>query len=276
MMKKALASLALSGSLLASPLAADVEDTLNARYRGAFVVVAVPLASDCGGFYTDNELTLGNKTTGSGGHRFAAGELARVERVDVKRNRIDVFLDLPEPILVERRDGPFTLYDELFCKAQLKVPTQGDAGRERALDGLVEVFEGERSARSSRSWNGRVRRDYPKDYDQTLAEYQVWKAAQFNVAVQERLDRAIEEAARFQDLMRSNPDYLAGFAAGMERVRSRSYPSCEGLVGDSFYPDSKSGESGDYRRGYEDGQRLGYNLGLLRRLRACFVPVPVG
>lgn len=258
---------------LTLPLAADVEDTLNGRFRGAFVVVEVPLASDCAGIYNDNDLTIGGKTTGSGSHRFAAGELARVERVDVKRNRVDVFLDLVEPILVERRDGPFTLYDELECKAQLKVPAKGEGERASVLDTLVTPFDHERSARGSKLWNGRVRAGYPKNYDKTLAEYQVWKAAQVNVAVQARIDRAIEEAARFQDQLRSSPEYLAGFAAGMERVRSRSYSSCEGLLSEGFYPDSKSGESGDYRRGYEDGQRLGYNLGLLRRLRGCFVPV---
>lgn len=265
--------LSVAGLLLALPLAADVEDTLNARFRGAFVVVDVPVASDCAGIYNDNDVTIGRKTTGSGSHRFAAGELARVERVDVKRNRVDVFLDLVEPLLAERRDGPFTLYDELSCRVQLKVPAKREEDRATVLDELVSVFDGERAARASRAWNGRVRANYPKDYERTLAEYQVWKAAQVNVAVQERIDRAIEEAARFQDQLRSSPEYLAGFAAGMERVRSRSYSSCEGLLSEGFYPDSKSGESGDYRRGYEDGQRLGYNLGLLRRLRGCFVPV---
>lgn len=259
--------------VLAPTVAADVEDTLNARFRGAYVVVDVALASDCGGFYTDNELTIGGKTTGSGSHRFALGELARVERVDVKRNRVDVFLDLAEPILVERRDGPFTLYDELSCKAQLKVPTKGDEARAVALDELLEPFAAERAARAAKSWNRRVRADYPRDYERTLAEYREWKTAQVNTVVQARLERAIEEAARFQDQVRSGPDYLAGFAAGMERVRSRSYPSCESLITDSFYPDSKGGESGDYRKGYEDGQRLGYNLGLLRRLPDCFLPV---
>lgn len=272
-MRNFLLSLA-AGSLLAAPAAADVEDTLNARFRGAYVVVEVPLASDCGGFYTDAEVTVGRRTTGSGSHRFAAGELARVERVDVKRNRVDVFLDVVEGLLAERRDGPFTLYDELACKVQLKVPAKREEDRAGALDGLLEVFDNERAARAAKSWNGRVRAAYPKDYERTLAEYQVWKAAQVNAAIETRIDQALDEAGRLHDRMSSSTDYLTGFGAGMEKVRSRYYPSCDGLLSDGFYPDAKSGESSDYRRGYEDGQRVGYYLGLVRRLRDCFVPVP--
>lgn len=256
--------------------AAGLEDALNARWRGGFVVVKLAVASSCAGFYNDNDV-VGSRANSSARRRFDSGEAAHVDRVDVKRSRIDVFLDLTEGVLEERRDGPFTLYDAQECKVQLKVPVpdRADAAAvEARLADLLELHGSQREAEASPAWNRRRREPYPKDYDQTLAAYQSWKAAQTNVAVQARMNDAIEEAARINDRMRSDPDYLQGFADGVQKGRDRYLGSdCASVLNAFFNADSRSG-SADWKRGYEDGQRLAWHLQLLRRLKECFVPVP--
>jgi hypothetical protein len=208
--------------------------------------------------------------------RFEAGELARMERVGVRRGRIDVFLDLAEGVLEEIHDGPFTLYEP--CKVQLRVPVPDRWTVEQAEAWLAELLErhdSQRAAEASPAWNGRRREPFPGGYEQTLAAYEVWKATQKNAAVQARMDAAIEEASRLGERVQSDPEYLQGLAEGMEKVRDRHLGECGSLVSLSFYPESGKGSS-ERKRGYEDGQRLGWNLELLRRLKECFVPVPAG
>jgi len=254
--------------------AAGLEESLNARFRGGWVLVKAPISSSCDGFYNDNDV-VGPRVESKARHRFDAGELARVERIDAKRGRVDVFLDIAEGILAERNDGPFTLYDPLNCRIQLRVPIpeRADAAAtETRLAELLELHASEREAEASSAWNGRRREPFPEGYEQTLAAYESWKAAQTNAAVQARMDDAIEEAARINDRLRSDPEYLEGFAAGVEKAKDRHHGDCPGLLRSTFSPESKG--SGDWKRGYEDGQRLAWNLALLRKLRECFVPVP--
>lgn len=256
---------------------ASLKDQLNARWLGAYAVAAIPIASNCDGYYNDNDV-VGAGADSRARRRFAAGEAARVERVGVHRGRIDVFLDLTEGVLEEIHDGPFTLYEPRTCAIQLRVPVPDRWSAEQVEARLAELLELHRSVReaeASAGWNRRRREALPEGYEQTLAAYEVWKAAQKNAAVQARMDDAIEEASRIGERVHSGEEYLQGFAAGMEKVRDRSLGGCEGLVSSSFYPDSGKG-SGEWKRGYEDGQRLGWNLELLRRLRECFVPVPAG
>jgi hypothetical protein len=270
----------LLGALSSGARAASLEESLNARWRGAWVVLALPVASSCDGFYNDN-LVTGDRAQSSARQRFDAGELARVERIAVKRGRIDAFLDLGEGILAERHDGPFTLYDIQDCRIQLQIPLpdRPDAGSPAAAEArlaeLLRLHGSRQEAEASSDWNRRRRQPFPEGYERTLAEYQAWKAAQVNSAVRARMDDAIDDAARIDDRMRSDPEYLEGFAAGMEKARDRYLGDCPALLNASFSPDSGDrGKGSDWRRGYEDGQRLAWNLALLRKLRGCFVPVP--
>lgn len=273
---------ALTALLLAAvPLpawGAGLEDQLNARWRGAYAVARLPIASSCDGFYNDNDL-VGNRVDSKARRRFEAGEIVRVERISARGKRIDVFLDLTEQVLDEVHDGPFTLYETRSCQVQLRVPIPDrwtlEQGEKR-LGELLERHDSARAAEASKAWNGRRREPFPKDYEQTLAAHRVWKVQQTNAAVQARMDDAIEEASRLGERVHSDPEYLAGFGAGMEEVRDRYYGECATLVTASFSPDSRSGKSSGWRRGYEDGQRLGFHLELLRRLKECFVPLPPG
>jgi hypothetical protein len=271
---------ALALGALAIPLAArgaDLEDQLNARWRGGYAVARLPIASSCDDYYNDNDV-VGSRAESKARRRFAAGELTRVERLGVHRGRIDVFLDLTEGVLEEVHDGPFTLYEPRTCKIQLRVPVPDRWSGEQVEARLAELLElhgSVREAEGSSLWNQRRREPFPEGYEQTLAAYEVWKANQKNAAVQARMDAAVEEASRIVDRVHSDPEYLQGFAAGMDKVRDRPSGDCGTLVSSSFYPDSGKGGS-KWKRGYEDGQRLGWNLELLRRLKECFVPVPAG
>jgi hypothetical protein len=264
-------------ALPAGSWAAGLEESLNARWRGGWVLVKAPLSSSCDGFYNDN-FVAGDRVESKARRRFDAGELARIERIAAKRNRIDVFLDLAEGVLEERRDGPFTLYDPLTCRIQLQVPVPERAGADAAgarLEELLELHGSQREAEASPAWNQRRREPFPVGYEQTLAAYESWKASQANAAVLARMDRAIEEAARINDRLRSEPEYLEGFAAGVDKGQDRHLGDCPSLLNSSFSPDSGDrGRGSDWKRGYEDGQRLAWNLELLRKLKGCFVPVP--
>ena len=265
-------------AVLSAPLAvrgAGLEDQLNSRWRGHYVVTRLAVASSCDDYYNDNEV-VGDRASSKARRRFTAGEVARVERIGVHRGRIDVFLDLNEGVLEERHDGPFTLYEPRTCKLQLKVPVPDRWSAEQAEARLAELLEPHgslREAEASPGWNERRREPFPPDYEKTLAAYEVWKAAQRNAAIQARMEAAIEEASRIGERVHSDAEYLQGFAAGMEKGRDRYLGDCGSLASASFYPDSGKGSS-EWKRGYEDGQRLGWDLTLLRKLRECFVPVP--
>jgi hypothetical protein len=257
---------------------AGLEEQLNARWQGGYAVVRLPIASSCDGFYNDNDV-VGSRADSKARRRFEPGELVRVERIGTRRGRVDVFLDLAEDVLEEIHDGPFTLYEPKSCKVQLKVPVpdRWDAAQvEARLGELVELHPSAREAEASSSWNGRRREPFPEGYEKTLAAYETFRANRTNAAVQARMDTAIEEASRITDRVRSDPEYLQGFAAGIDRVRNQSFGDCGSRIGSGYFsPVSGGGGKGsDWKRGYEDGQRLGWNLELLRRLKECFVPVP--
>jgi hypothetical protein len=267
----------LLGVLPAALRGAGLEDDLNTQWQGGAVVVRIPVASSCDGFYNDNDV-VGSQVNSRARRRFDAGELARVERIAVKRGRIEVFVDLTEGVLEEFQDGPFTLYDPRTCKIQLKVPVpdRSDAAAvERRLGEVLSLYDSARAAAASPAWNGRRREPFPEGYEKTLAAYESWKAARTNAAVQSRMDEVIEDAARIAGRVRTDAETAQGFAAGLDKARDLSFGDCPALLTRSFSPSSGGGgKSSDWRRGYEDGQRLGFDLELLRRLRDCFVPVP--
>ena len=273
----------------APAFASDLERRLESRWRGAWVITAVDTYSDCSGTHTNNNVS-GTLVNSRGRLRFRPGELAQVGKIDVKRSRIDVFLGLPEPVLTSYQDGPFTLFNETRCLLELDVELprsliSGDNadGIEAALQALVRRFNSQDEAMQAKDWNHRKREAYPADYDRTLAQHAAWKAQQVNVAIQARIDKAREETSRLDDRVTSDPDYLKGFAAGIEAMRAVDLGQCNDLMSRDFAnvapaPPRVAGFGGDaagrYTRGYQDGQRLVFGLESLQRLPQCLVPVP--
>lgn len=286
-------SLIVAATLLVlSPaaLAASLEREVKSRWLGAWVVTSVEAYSDCGGLYTDNRIN-GTLVKSGGDFRFQPGELAKVDKIDVNRRRVDLLLTLNEPLLVAYREGPFTLYREAWCKVELQVELPRETVKakdgESVEDALVRILERhvtEEEALASRSWNEREREPYPEDYDRTLAELAIWRAHRVNEGVQAKLDYALEETARVAYRVSGDPDYLAGFARGIEAARGADLRDCPTMLAmDLGGPPRRTarGRAADEtpeqraERGYRDGIALIQGLEMLERLPACFVAVPL-
>jgi len=283
--------LAVVAALVPSAAAfAGVDRSVESRWRGAWVVTRVAVQSDCAGVHTDNAVS-GTLVNSRGRFGFRAGEIARVDKVDVHRSRIDLILSLPEPILLSTQDGPFTLYNEARCPLELDIDVPKDRiahdnlnAVEAVLLQVVDRFNTMEEAQRSSLWNHRKRDPYPADYDRTLADHQAWKAQQANAGIKDRIDRALEETSRLADRVTSDRDYLAGFAARSEKLKGTDLGGCRGLMALDFssfaatppLPSTMTGSDARQRwvRGYQDGQKLIFGLESIRGLPACFVPAP--
>jgi hypothetical protein len=273
----------------AGPAFADFEDDVERAWAGAWVVARVEISSDCSGTYNNNEVR-GRLSSSRGSRRFAEGELARVDKVNVKSDRIDLYLSVTEPVLVARTDGPFTLYDERSCRVQFMVDVPRELIKSRRMpdvDALllevVERHESATAARRSRAWNRRERDAFPPDYEEILARHAAWKAEEVNRALAATRLAALDSASQALERVTDDPPYLAGFSAGVDAQRSRSTPSCSAFAGARFEsdeqrpPGDRRGESPAeraFRRGFRDGQLLAWSTRVARAIEGCFVPVP--
>jgi hypothetical protein len=263
--------------------ASELEDRLHARFRGSWGVLRVEVYSDCAGTYNNNTV-LAAGVTGKASRRFEAGELVKIDKIKTRKARVDVLATFAESILVHHTDGPFDLYDEAECKVQLLIEVPRDIIKARddgriaeIIAGFVEVHRSLDAARASDAWNGRERDPFPEDYDLTLTRYEIWKAEQTNAAVASRREQAIEDAVDVADDIDDDPDYLNGFAAGVEVMKRWRTDDCGTLVDgrlsqyDDDPPDDK--DEPRWREGFRDGQELIFNLLLVERLERCWVTV---
>lgn len=266
-----------------SVAASDLEDRLSGQLKGAWATIDVEVYSNCSGTYSDNQMGPAGVAS-KAGRRLEPGELAKIDKVKVKRARVDLLTTLAVPVLSPFVDGPFELYDVLECQAQLIFEVSRSIIKSGDADAILEIigrsltaFPDRDSAMDSDRWNARERRPFPEDYELTLARHQRWAAEQTNAAVATGIDRASEKAADIADDIDRDPDYLDGFAAGAEEMRDLHLSDCANLIDASFYSWDKSPPSdmnATWKRGFDDGQRLVFHLILLRELRHCWVPVP--
>jgi len=291
---------ALMGTMLAS--AKEFQDSLAARWRGAWVVTNAETYSDCAGVYTGNRIN-GRLVSGKAALRFKSGELAKVDSVDLKRSRLDLKLSFPEPVLRAYQDGPFSLYDEAQCRVELQielpremVKSQDVMGVERLLRPVVERHATEDAARASGRFNERECDPYPADYSMTVAKHAAWRAEQTNLAVRTNIDHLVDEASRITERIGEDPDYISGFVQGVEAGRAPHPVACPDLMAlatgtppgyalpgtGNVAQAARRGQTAVIsteaqarrQRGYQDGLRLSLGLDAIRRLPACFVPVP--
>lgn len=263
-----------------SPLLyADLQDDLNARWRGAWVIVTGELYSNCNGSTTDNRIS-GDLVSGSGRYAFEPGELARVTKVDARRRRVDVFLDIHESRLVEYRDGPFTLYREVSCPVELLLEFGGARTRDLGVAGVEQQFNQwfERYARledaeDSPTWNGRLREDYPEDYEATLAAYEDWKVEQHNRLVAQKIEQSVEQTSYLLAQVSSDPEFGAGLGYGIAAMREDLSDDCGRLVASEPETFARSYEAPnpDWGNGFKTGQQLAYHIELSRRLDSCYI-----
>jgi hypothetical protein len=276
--------------LLAVPLhalAADPGRSLEKHWLGAWAVTTVETYSTCERRPTKNVVN-GEMVKSPGRQRFPVGEIARVEAVELGRSRLDLHLILAEPMLLARRDGPYTLYEETRCRVALEITLPRTLVREGNIRGiektLAPVLERHLSAeraRRSKSWNRRRRASYPEEYGKTLVEHAVWKVETLNRKVQSRFDRVLEKTSRLTQRLGGDSDYLAAFSEGARDGRSVDFDRCPDLLDtDLDGPAHKAARSFSKRQGdqaksselgYRDGYLLVAGLELLHRLSDCFV-----
>ena len=266
-----------------SSSASELGDRLNRELKGGWGVLEVEVYSACGGTYSDNEVGSAGVAS-KAPHRFAAGELVKIDNVKVKRQRVDLMLTLAAPLRVSHMDGPYGLYDQRSCRVQLMVYVPRELVKGADLEALlaevdehVTLYASRDDAELSGDWNGREMEPMPDDYEETLQRHADWKAEQTNAAVRDGIDHALSEAAEAVDDMDDDADYLAGFADGAERMGSFSVTSCDSLLSLSFTGYRKSAPSDvsrDWKNGWEDGQKLVFHVLLADRLRSCLVRVP--
>ncbi|TFG38105.1 MAG: hypothetical protein E4H44_04355 [Candidatus Aminicenantes bacterium] len=270
-------------AVAASGFGSDLDDRLNQRLKGAWAILEVEVYSACAGTYSDNRVGDAG-VAGKAQYRFEAGELVKIDKVNAKRQRVDLLLTLDVPFRTSRVEGPFELFDERQCQVQLIVPVLREeikAGIDETIvsrfEELITLYPTLDDARDSDSWNGRETEPLPSDYDQTLARYAVWQAEQTNAAVNDAVRRAVNEAADVAEDLSDDSDYLAGFAAGAEKMSTFGTSDCASLLSASLsMHDTKAPEDKEtrWRDGWHGGQELIFNVLLAERLQACRVPVP--
>ncbi len=270
-------------AVAATTTASELDDRLDRELKGAWGVLEIEVYSACGGTYSDNEVG-GAGVASKAPHRFEAGEMVKIDKVKVKRQRVDVLLTLSVGLRTSHSDGPFELFDERQCRAQMIFPVSRQLVKSADADAILDhvgqsitLFATLAEAEDSDAWNGREIAPLPADYDETLRLHAVWKAEQTNAAVREATDRALSDAANAAEDIRNDEDYLAGFAAGAEEMSSFSTTDCSSLLTTSLEAHDKNPpkeKSGMWKDGWEDGQTLVFNTLLADRLRSCAVPVP--
>jgi hypothetical protein len=273
--KNYLLAVLLFALCVSTATAGTLQNELKSNWLGAWVVVKAESYSDCSGMYTNNRIN-GNLVKSRGSQAFESGELAKLQKVDAKRSRLDLMLVYQEPTLISYQDGPFTLYNEAYCKVELEielprqlVKSKNVAAVEEYVAMIVERHTNRDSAEDSDLWNMRERASYPDDYDITLAKHSVWKAEQLNAVVDAKLNTAVVETSRVIDRVSADPAYLDHFAQGVIHAREHRLEGCPALLGFSFA--SRNDEDDP---GYVDGLELTHGLELMRRLPGCYVQVP--
>lgn len=283
--------LVLGGMLLPMGVvdAGAFEDAVRARWRGAWVVVGTEIYSDCSGGYYTNQLS-GTLVTNRGGHRFLPGEIGKVQRVQLKKKKVDLMISLNIPLLVSHHDGPFTLYNERACAVSLEIQIPREMTKAKDVGGIdaliaeiVDRYDTREVALDADDWNGRETEPFPEDYELTLARHAAWRAEQTNLAIDRQRETAFEQVKSTGKAIDDDPEYLAGLAAGVDEMNRWEAKECRQLMSRGFdavrkkAPEDRRAdtpEDGHWRRGYEDGQRLVYSIVLLERLEGCYVSVP--
>jgi hypothetical protein len=268
---------------LGAASAADLEEQLSRRLRGAWGVLRVEVGSGCGATYSDNlagDIGVASKAA----HRFSPGELVMIDKLKLKREQVDLLLTLKVPLRRPRTDGPFELVDDLECRVQLMVPVPREQVKNSDVEAILGgvgaflfVYPDLESARASVSWNRREPPPLPEGYDETLQRHAVWKAEQVNAAVAASTARALDAAGDIAGRLGGDADYLAGFATGAQAMSSFYLSDCSSLLEASIWSYRKAADrsrSSRWQNGWDDGQSLVFHVLVADRLQACLLPAP--
>lgn len=266
---------------------AELENRLRSQWQGSWVILRSDVASNCDDRYTNVQVNGGN-TTLKGSHHFGAGELGRVHKLNQHRSRVDLHVDLVEPLRTSELRGPFELYDQVACQIELEIAVPRNLVKSKSIDAInalvaqiAEAHTSREGAASSINHNGRIVEPYPDDYERTLAEYRTWLDETLGRPLRDRLAEAVEEDAEIVDDVRRDPEYGGGLALGMADFdRSLAYKDCDDLTDETFYPGSgkapselSGSDETNWRDGYRDGQVLAFNVELARAITECLLEI---
>ncbi|HKQ97915.1 MAG TPA: hypothetical protein VJV75_08575 [Candidatus Polarisedimenticolia bacterium] len=278
-------------ALVAAPCiaqAAVVEprpETFASRWTGAWIVTGQPMTSECNGIYTNNQVA-GGRVFGRGHQRFEAGVVGRVDQVLVSSSRVTLSITLSERLYVTRPMREFTLTDTASCQVDLKFmvpPGMGSEGDLIALENLVSpVVERHAGEGQAILASGFLPWDGPEAamaQREAIAAHRDWKAAENRQAVDARMAAWSAQTARLSSTIENDPDYLAGFARGVEEGKNAAVKSCEELARMApapYWPAAsnaaqaaKGGRQKAWARGYQDGVRLTQGLEAMKLIPAC-------
>ncbi len=281
-----LSALVLGLALAGLPVdAGSFEDAVRARWRGAWILTEIETYSTCNGIYFNNDVS-GQFVAARSGRKFEPGEMAKVDKLQVRRKKVELMITITGRTLLPRQDGPFTLYNRRYCQIELEVAmprsllkSKDVAEVDRLLATLAHRFATQDQALNSSDWNGRETDEYPADYEMTLARHTIWRAEETNRAIDDQLDRSLLLANELAREVEEHPIYLSGFAHGARAMREWRERDCGRLVGSTavtfrFKAPDEYLENSTWCDGYHDGQALIYSLAMLSRLPACYVEVP--
>jgi phosphopantetheinyl transferase (holo-ACP synthase) len=265
--------------------------TIAARWTDAWVVTSAATFSECNGTYTDNWLS-GGRVRSHGHEDVPAGTPAHVDAVTVSAAHVTLSLTMSQSLLVTREYRDYTLHASARCQVDLKVllppgmsASEDILGVESLIQPLLRRFANEEAAVEAAGFGPGNETTAAAERDTALAQQKEFEERQRSEAVDARMGQWISQTSRIPAQISNDPDYLAGFARGVEAGKVSPAAKCQDLVSTepvmqpargtaaaSFA--AKGSRQKAWSRGYDDGLHLAQGLEAIRVLPQCAPATP--
>src|SRR5262245_48444446 len=205
------------------------------RWRDAWVVTAAETFSECNGFYTDNRLR-GDSVASRGRIDVPAGTPAHVDLVTVGPSEVVFSMTMSQKLLVTREHRDFTLRSEASCRVDLKVmlpPGMGGQdilGVEALVQPVLKRYASENAAILAAGFLPGDDPSYAAAHGTAMAQQHEFETRQQAEAIDARMAQWVNQTQRIQGRISNDPDYLAGFARGVEAGKATAVTKCEELA----------------------------------------------
>jgi hypothetical protein len=265
--------------------------SIEHRWLDAWVVTSAETFSECNGFYTDNWLR-GSQVSSHGRIDVPAGTPAHVDVVSVSESQVVFSLTVSQRLLVTREHRDFTLQAEARCQIDLKLmmppgmsAAQDILGVESLINPVMKRYPTENAAVLAAGFLPSTDPTYASRHQTAIAQQHEFESRQTAEAIDARMSQWVSQTQRIQGRISSDPDYLAGFARGVEAGRASAVTKCEQLATaePAMFPGggpstatfaSKGSRQKAWSRGYEDGVQLTHGLEAIRILPQCVPGTP--
>ena len=265
--------------------------TIEHRWVDAWVVTSAETFSECNGFYTDNWLR-GGQVSSHGRIDVPAGTPAHVDMVSISESQVAFSMTVSERLLVTREHRDFTLQAEARCQIDLKLTlppgmsaAQDILGVESLVDPVMKRYPTENAAVLAAGFLPSTEPAYAAQLQTAIAQQREFESRQQSEAIDARMRQWVSQTQRIQGRISNDPDYLAGFARGVEAGRATAVTKCEQLATaePAMLPGggpstatfaSKGSRQKAWSRGYEDGVHLTHGLEAIRILPQCVPGTP--